>query len=200
MIFGQSLFSLSEKIEKNQKKILEKTIEQIESEGLQISFTGLYRQSNRWGLEIPFPFVVSHTPEQVDKLSKGVLEGRVYDMGTYANITGTINPETVEFTKEYRQGKILSPLGEIAKMHLTQLLTKSENAQKAVKDLEEAVTRLQNREIELDERCPNRRAIRYQGQSSDNGRTYNGTWEFNSETADMATKGTFTMQRYNGGS
>ena len=41
----------------------------------------------------------------------------------------------------------------------------------------------------------NRNPIEYSGKSTDGGNTYEGTWEFESSTADMAKKGTFIMEK-----
>jgi hypothetical protein len=102
-------------IEKIQKEILESSIAQAVSDGFEITLIGLYKESRDADPEVkrPIPFVVAQTPEQKAKIENGVLEGRIYDTGSYALIERRfINSELVHFVKRYQlldSGEIVNP-------------------------------------------------------------------------------------------
>ena len=104
MSFKQNLFNVSTKImEEKREEILAKTIRQAEVDGYNVTFSGDYKQATsvEGSVEMPVPFVVAQTPEQIERLDDGVLEGRIYDIGRFAAMEGTISDESIEFEKRY---------------------------------------------------------------------------------------------------
>jgi len=175
MNLKQILFDgLSKEMERKEKQVMDITVRQAEGDSYQVTFTGLYRQATKvkGSSEMPVPFAVAQTEEQAAKLAEGVLEGRIYDVGRYASVEGTVSPEAVEFNKRYESASV------------------PEGARKVMLALRDVLGPQHKGRPLL-----NPSTIRYQGQSEDGGQTYKGIWNFNYKPADMATRGTFTMQR-----
>jgi len=175
MSVKQILFNNIAKIaKKNTDKILDNTITQAKSNNLQVSYTGIYNQATEveGSLEMPVPFVIAQNAEQATMLKKGTLVGRIYDLGRFASIIGTITPREIEFIKKY----ITKSIPNKQRSKLRKLRNILEPKYKGRPLLNPAI-------------------IKYQGQSTDGGQTYTGNWNFTSKTADMATKGSFEMSK-----
>jgi len=163
--------------EKIKDKVLQKLISDVEAEGesagMQVTFIGEFQQKTKHEKSkvMVHPYLVIQNIDQFTDMPDGILSGVFYELGRIANITGSISPDEIKFDKRYDNSLI------------------SEREKRFYSNIRNGL-------FPEDKGKPllNRSIIRYKGQSEDGGKTYRGTWEFNSTTADMATKGTFMMQ------
>jgi len=165
---------LSKELNKHQSVIAKQTINQAESDGLEVIFVGTYQQgiSANAKLQASVPFVIAQNTKQMQYLGKeGILLARVYDARRFANIRGEITPKKVKFIKVYS----LDSITEEDKISLDEIREMFEPERKGKPYI-------------------NPHDILYEGNSED-GITYSGNWRFACEDADIATNGTFSMQR-----
>ncbi len=165
---------ISALVERDFDKLMDAAVKQAEGDGYQVSFAGVYKQTIKveGSSEMSVPFVVAQTAEQVAKLAEGFLEGRIYDAGELSSVEGKISPESVNF--------------DICETFFLPRAQRriSVNSGSALGSEDLVIPPL------------NLNKIIYQGQSNDGGKTYSGTWSFNSETSYMIPKGwSFSKQK-----
>ncbi len=163
-------------------KNLSSTRDKAREDGYHVTFEGEYRQApeGQPDAQIRVPFVVAQSEKQRDKLSKGVLEGRIYDARRFAVVNGAIDESSVRFGKLYDESSIENP----------------EQAREGIEMIQGILGAVGVHSTVKYDHLVNPHVITYEGERTDKADelSYFGRWNFNSDNADMEQEGPFEMK------
>ena len=82
---------------------IDRSVDDVNSDGMNAMYFGAYYQLP---LPIGVPFIIAQTKEQISELEDKILNGFIYELGDVtravkSTIYGKINPEQIQFVKNY---------------------------------------------------------------------------------------------------
>lgn len=156
--------------------------DEAREQGYQVTFEGEYQQApaGQPSIKIRVPFVVAQDEQQRARLSGGFLEGRVYELGRYAIISGKIEESAVRFGKIYDENSVDDP----------------EHLRKGIEIIQGILAAAGEPSTVQYDHLVNPHVIAYEGKrtSTPDGLSYSGNWHFKSDNADMEQEGPFSMR------